>query len=140
MLFFRWRCQLHLKRCIHLLSPKRWSPNVPQPTLRSESRGQVLLALCRAARRKTLLRRNLRGRHLSSVKRMLRTFEAIKRSPFLNPPTACRPISSNFAVRDRLTRGNFPNYTITQFPNYTITKLHNYRGVMAVICNGCNKK
>ena len=55
---------------------------------------------------KCAARRNLWGRRLSSVKRMLRTFEAIKRSPFLNPPTACRPISPNFAVRDRLTRGN----------------------------------
>ena len=55
---------------------------------------------------KCAARRNLWGRHLSSVKRLLRTFEAIKRSSFLNPPTACRPISPNFAVRDRLTRGN----------------------------------
>ena len=101
---------------------------LPQPTLRSERRGQVLLALCRAARRKTKLGRNLRGRHLSSVKRMLRTFEAIKRSPFLNPPTACRPISSNFAVRRGSRTWIFFITTITNYRNY-----NNYTLVIRVI-------
>ena len=35
----------------------------------------------------------------SSVKWMLRTFEAIKRSPFFNPPPTRRPFSANSAVR-----------------------------------------
>ena len=35
----------------------------------------------------------------SSVKWMLRTFEAIKRSPFFNPPPTRRPSSANYAVR-----------------------------------------
>ena len=108
---------------IHFLW-KKWSPNVPQPTLRSESRGQVLLALCRAARRKTLLRRNLWGRHLSSVKRMLRTFEAIKRSPFLNPPPARRPTSPNFAVRIRLTRGNIFYYCCYSYLLHAVTSCY----------------
>ena len=48
---------------------------------------------------KCAARRNLWGRRLSSVKRMQSHFYFVKRSPFLNPPTAHLPISSNFAVR-----------------------------------------
>ena len=70
---------------------------------RCGARAEAACRLCRAARRKTMLRRNLGGRYLSSVKRLLRTFDAIKRSSFFNPPPAHRPVSLNFAVREGLT-------------------------------------
>ena len=73
---------------------------------RCGARAEAACRLCRAARRKTMLRRNFGGRCLSSVKRLLRTFEAIKRSSFFNPPPAQRPVSLNFAVRERLTHAS----------------------------------
>ena len=47
------------KRCIHLLSPKRWSPNVPQPTLQVRAEGAC--TLCRTARRKTKVKAKFAG-------------------------------------------------------------------------------
>ena len=73
---------------------------------RCGARAEAACRLCRAARRKTMLRRNLGGRCLSSVKRLLRTFEAIKRSSFFYPPPAHRPVSLNFAVREGLTHAS----------------------------------
>ena len=90
---------------IHFLW-KKWSKSHRNRRCGARAEGKSCLHYAEPRGGKLLLMRNLRGRHLSSVKRMLRTFEAIKRSPFLNPPTACRPISPNFAVRDRLTHGN----------------------------------
>ena len=47
-----------------------------------------------------------RVRRLPSVKRTPARFYFVKSYPFLNPPSARRPLSENLPDRDWLTRGN----------------------------------
>ncbi len=49
---------------------------------------------------------NFRTRRLPSVKRTPSRFYFVKSYPFLNPPSALRPIPENLPDRERLTHGN----------------------------------
>ena len=91
------------KRCIHLLSPKRWSPNVPQPTLRSESRGCLHTLPSREEEKPPLwwIKKWRKNRAVTIfgvirenfLKRMQSHFYFVKRSPFFNANFLVCPFS-----------------------------------------------